>query len=807
MTEDRFPKKTLGDLDWHGLLEHLARRATGEEAAERCRELGFPPEEQAADRREMVGELLACLEADDPPPALPAHRIGDELARIRGDASVSGEALLLVAADLKLFGAVARYLENRRDTCPRTAAAILEPLDKVRVSPISAARLAAEIEGCFEPDGTLSDGASPELGRLRQRASSLRRNLLDAVEEIAEQQRDVLQERTITLRNDRYVLPVRADAHRRFPGIVHGGSGSGATIFVEPESAVELGNQLTIAREEVAREEARVLARLRGAVREELAEVRRACEAVIEADVLAATARLARDLEAAAPGETPAGSLELRRARHPLLVLEGAEAVPSTLELEGGSCLLISGPNAGGKTVTLKTAGLLGLMHCAGMPIPASVESRLGSLRRVLTDIGDDQSIERSLSTFSAHMQNTGAVLRAAGPGCLVLLDELADGTDPAEGAALAEAILVELLEHGATVLATTHSDVLKSRAQDLPGFSNAAMGFDVDAGRPTFELCSGFPGSSDALVTAERYGIPPRVVERARQLLPEGRRELVSAVESLERERRSLELERRELQGLRASLDRTEMHKRQELATLRQRQDRFVDEEARRLHADIRRARDSIREAQRAVRRRKVNVETVERARERVAEVDTRTSPGGDLSAVRQDDLPGEPARGDRLEPGDPVWVPSLRAEGVVEESPRGGRVRVRSDALRLQVDLDGLRALPRRTGAEKRPGRGGGGPTSPRPASEKREAIRTADNTLDLRGKTVDEALAEVDAFLDKALRDDAPAVFLIHGHGTGALRDAVRGYLETSAYAESQRPGEPEEGGDGVTVARLV
>jgi DNA mismatch repair protein MutS2 len=800
--KQRFPAKTLADLEWHRLLEHLASRASSELAAERCRRLPFLEARAARDQLELVREIAVCIEEGDPPPPLPARDVAEALAQIRGEGAVSGEALLELAANLKLYVAVTRYLDNRRDACPRNWSALVAT--QGTPSPISMARLAAEIESSFEPDGTIADSASSELGALRRRVASLRQSLSERIDAIAEDEQDLLQERTVRMRNNRFVLPVRADAHRRLRGIVHGTSKTGATIFVEPEAMVDLGNQLMLAREEVAREEARILIGLRDAVGDMLEEVEQACEAILIAETRIAAARLTRDLEAAVPLDAEPGTFELVAARHPLLLLDGVAVVAGSLSAERGRTILISGPNAGGKTVVLKTVGILGLMLSAGLPVPCAAESRFGIPDGLLTDIGDDQSLELSLSTFSAHMKNIGAALRAAGPGRIVLLDELASGTDPAEGAALAEALLTHLNERGATTLATTHFDVLKTRAQEAPGFVNAAMGFDADQMRPTFEIRFGLPGSSSALSVAERFGIPEEVVSRAVALLPEGVRQLAGAVEALEREKHDLALERQAVVGQRKVLEEATRRQRDELDRLKARQDKFVDDETRELWSAIRRAREKVRDAERTVRRRRADTGAVRKARDRINAIADELAPGGELSKDTPADLPGRPATAEELSPGAAVFVTSVAKEGIVDEPVKGGRALVRCGALRLRVEITELRLLD---------SKGASGPRSKTsgvalPAAEpRREAIRDSNNALDLRGKTVDEALAATDEFLDRALRDGLDAVFLIHGHGTGALRDAVREYLGESSYVSDFRPGDRGEGGDGVTVAWIA
>ena len=801
-------EKALHDLEWGRLLAQLAARATGEDAAALCLSLPFLEEDAAWERLAVVSELVCCFADDDAPPRLPARPVREALARVRGEGSVPPDALRAIAADLGLYAALARYLENRRDRCPRNAALVVPAGAERR--PLSLSRLASEIESAFEPDGTIADTASRELGPLRRRAMAQRQALLVRLDGIAEREADLLQERTITLRNDRFVLPVRADAHRRLRGIVHGTSGTGATVFVEPEEIVGLANDLVLAQEDVVREEARILAALSGAVRDELPEVAAACDAVVDAEVRIAAARLARDLDAAVPARAAGGEAELVAVRHPLLALDGVKVVAATVSVRRGACLLVSGPNAGGKTVLLKSVGLCGLMLAAGLPIPADPRSRCGVPRAVFTDIGDDQSLEHNLSTFSAHMKNIGEILSRARAGSVILLDELCAGTDPFEGAALAEAVLDALIAAGATALATTHFDALKSRAQSKAGYVNGAMGFDVGGSRPTFVLRLGLPGSSSAFAVAARYGIPAPVLDAARRFLPEGVQELASAVAALDKAKRDAEIERLALAEQRTALADEARRHADEIARLRGREEKFIDKEREALWQEIRRARERVRDAETALKRRKVDAAAVKSTREAVNDVAGRLTPAGALGAAPVDALPGAPARPADVVEGARVYVVSLAKEAVVAQALKGNTAYVTMGAARMRVALEDLRHLPGPApkGAKAKPR---ARDVEPPEAEERTEAapgafFRAADNVLDLRGATADEGVERADAFLDRAVRDGADAVCIIHGYGTGALRDAIRRLVEGSRYVERFRPGEREEGGDGVTVAWL-
>ncbi len=791
----RFPEKTLNDLEWSRLCDHWADRCTGEAAAKRCRRAAFFDAKKARAHLALVGELLAALVEGDAPPSLAANPLGDTLSRIEHQGGVSGEALIWVAQNLKLFAAIARYLDNRRDAMPGNAALVVPAEGSAAI--VKLANLAGEIESSFEPDGSVSDRASAELSTLRARVVSLRKHLTARIEKIAEREDDLLQECSIAVRNERFVLPVRADAHRRLSGIVHGASGSGATVFVEPEEVIEVGNDLMLAREAVLREEARVIADLAEAVRDELPAVRSADEIVIDVETRIAAARLSLDLGAAVPQEGEAGEVQLVGARHPLLLLAGVDVVPCAVRFTRGRCLVISGPNAGGKTVVLKTVGLLGLMRAAGLPVPAAPDSIFGAPLAILTDIGDDQSLKENLSTFSAHMTNIARILNQAGPGTIVLLDELSAGTDPGEGAALAEAILDHLCKEGASTLATTHFDTLKTRALGDAAFENASVGFDMRTMRPTFELFQGTPGTSSALAVAERFGAPRSVVAHARSVMSGGSRRLESAIRSLEDERRRLVKERSDLADALRHAEDLERKRQKELARLKQREEKFIDEERESLWREIRMAREKVRDAEQTVKRQRRDADAVNRSRRQINAVAEALSPGGDLAAEPSGDLPGRPAKASDIAEGAAVFVSTFNKKGVVAGPLRGKSLFVTVGSLKTKVGLADLRVMdapakappPQKLGA---------------PALARREdPIQTRENTLDLRGMTSEEAVDAADAFLDRAMKDDFGVAFIIHGHGTGALKSAIRGYVIESAYVADSRPGRRGEGGDGVTV----
>ncbi|MBN2344704.1 MAG: Smr/MutS family protein [Deltaproteobacteria bacterium] len=793
-------KKTLHDLEWPKFLSTMAARCMSEEAAQRCRNLPFLSEDEAWHRINLVNEFIRCIDDDDPPPPLQAEQVQEALIHLASDGEVPREILMAVAVNLKLFVALHRYLENRKDVCPQNAREVLP--EGIELNPLSMARLAAEIESTFEPDGSISENASQELYRLKRRATSLRQNLISAMEQLLEKHADVIREKTVTLRNERYVLPVRTDAHHPIRGIVHGSSSSGATMFIEPTEMVEQGNELTLAREEIVREENRILQALRKLVKQQLTEVQYASRKIIEVECLIATARLCWDIDAAVPIRKTPGTMKLLHCRHPLLVLDGVQVIPNHITVTPGSTLLISGPNAGGKTVVLKTAGILALMLKAGIPISASPDSEVGIPDDVLSDIGDDQSLSSNLSTFSAHMKNIAEILGAAQQGSLVLLDELSAGTDPLEGTALAQALLDRFNYVKAATLATTHFDTLKEYARENDAYISAGMGFDAIAKTPNYTLTSGTTGYSSALSTAGQYGIPKRVIDAAREMLPKEVRKLGAAREALEEEKQQLALERAALKEQRKEAEKAKIKYDDKRRSIAKQEQRFINKEQEALWSSIKSAREVVRDAEKTIKRRRTDAKIVKEQQRKINEIASKLAPGQEFSSDADVALPGRAATVDDIVPQARVHVISMKKDGVVDSPLKGNTAYIKIGAIRMRVAITDMRILMGDSNKKKPTD------TTPRrafhaPPILTSDAVRTSANTLDLRGNRVDEGIRRTDAFLDSALISHTDVVYILTGHGTGQLTSGIREHLERSAYVETFRPGTKDEGGDAVTA----
>jgi DNA mismatch repair protein MutS2 len=458
-------------LEWQALLDRLAEGARSEPGKRRVRALA--PASTVADARRRTARVRAVLSLGEHGVELPVAdfpEIAETLARVAIGAAASSAELLDVLRVLERAAALRDLVREHAERSPELGVLDSDP----RLS-----RLVERLTLCIERDGTVSDGASDELAEARKRAREVRDELKRRLVDLTTRYADVLSGGYYTERDGRYVLPVRSDAHYRVEGIVLGSSGSGGTLFVEPREVTELGNRLRVREAAVAREVSHVLAELSSLLAERAGEVRAAFEACVEADVLAALAHFAVLTRARPIDVSEDDRFEVGAARHPLLALSGIEVVPNDIVLAGGRALVISGPNAGGKTVALKCLGLFAWMARAGIPIPARHESHIGWFSHVLADVGDEQSLVRSLSTFSAHVQHLASILRHAAPHVLVLLDEVAAGTDPEEGAVLAAAVLEELTLRGAAVAVTTHYERLKELAQEHGRLENASVGFD----------------------------------------------------------------------------------------------------------------------------------------------------------------------------------------------------------------------------------------------------------------------------------------------------------------------------------------
>ncbi len=779
----------LEALELDKVLDALAQHAASGVGGERCRSLRPATGQHQVEAR--LATLTEYLRFTDEYPHGPRLDVPDlrpllALAAHEG-AALGGRELAAVLTTLRLAEATRRHLRRAGADAPS-----LQALSTRLVSPPGLERAIAD---AVDDSGHIRDEASPALGEIRSSARTLRDDLEARLGRLlAEAGPEVVAEDYVTLRRDRFVVPLRAAAAHRVQGVIQDRSASGETIFVEPLFAVEPNNRLVLLRKAEESEERRICTALTAEVARHQATLAVTFDTLVECDVLAARAALARLMAACVP-RVGAEEIRLQRARHPLLVLGDRGAVPIDLFLGAEQRgLVISGPNTGGKTVALKTLGLLALMAQCGLAIPVADGSTLPCFTGIYADIGDRQSIEQNLSTFASHMTNLAAITSRAGARSLVLLDEPGVGTDPIEGGALAVALLDFLCQRGMFVAASSHAADVKTFALADAGFEVAAVDIDPASGAPRYELCYRTLGQSLALPMARRLGLPEPVLEAAaRRLSDEAGPEVVRASERLEDTRRAYEAKLVELEAARRALAGREAEHADLVAKLRAKQrtawqdalaeaQRFVRE----LEAEGNRVLDDLR-------RRDENAAAL---REIIASQRARIVAAAQQHATPAATAAPMPAVGDEVE----VVDQGIRGE-LVEIS--GERARIRRGALRFEVPAMALRRIGPAASRHR-------SPRDPRvPGTTVHYAVDTtpAADDLSLLGLRAREAVAALDTFMDRAMRSGQATVRIIHGVGTGALRRAVQEYLADSPYCASFREGTPSEGGVGVTVVALA
>ncbi len=745
-------------------------------------------------------------------------RATSELPEILGLLAVEGRAL----EALRLL-ALAGFLDSVDETrvAIRRAAGSFPLLDAASGGVASFKGETSQTREKIEPSGEIVDGASPELKLVRDRLRKQRTRLRGTLESYlrGKDTAKYLQDQVVTERNGRYVLVIKAEHRSNIPGIVHGASTSGASLYLEPLSTVEINNDIVALEQQELEEIRRILLALTNAFRARAGDLQRTIESATELDVLQAKARYAEAVDGVEPVLSTDGAFELQAARHPLV----KNAVPVTIKIiPPATVLLVTGPNTGGKTVALKTAGLLVLMAQAGLRIPAADGSRLPVFRSLFADIGDEQSIDASLSTFSAHVANIASMDKSLSVPALVLLDEVGSGTDPIEGGALGVAVVDHFRRRGATLIATSHYDALKTYASTTEGVTSAAFGFDADTFAPTYQLLYGSPGRSLALEIAGRLGLNPSVIAAARQNLSAREAQLAEHLAKIDRDMRALEHEQRLASRERETLQATEARMRQREDALHQREETFKRRLTEELETEVRQARHEIDEVIAALKAKTTAIANAPRlvstgdtgaarsdARAAVESIAKRALAGGNdpedasdsaipspQSAIRPSTNSGRPelAEGRDVIVGDRVIVGGLGLEAIVT-GLHDGAADLDVRGKRMRSSIRDLRVV-------------GGAPAAPPQAHvhvelQPREA---GPSDLNVIGCTVDEALSRAERFLDESLLTDQRTVRFIHGYGTGQLKRALAGFLGQHPLVAKFATAPPEQGGGGVTVVEL-
>ena len=776
-------------LELDKILEMVAEECSSQDGAQLAREL--EPVHTAAEAQWLLGETDAAFVAMakyGAPSFYGMKNVTNPLRRAQAGGGLGLRALLDIGATLRTIRGLTQWWGKSGNV---TTA--LSPRFEV-LAPNK--YLEEKIFTCIVNEEEVADNASPALASIRRKIRAASQRVRDQLDKLIHSQahQKHLQESIVTQRGGRYVVPVKAEFRGEVPGLVHDTSASGATVFVEPMSVVEANNEIRVLRSDEQDEIARILLELSGEAGSFADSIIESYHYAVELDLIFAKAQVAYKMKAVVPQVGEDGKIALHAARHPLIAKEKVVPTDITLGVEFDT-LIITGPNTGGKTVALKTIGLLTLMAMCGLMIPAGEGSRVAVFRHILADIGDEQSIEQSLSTFSSHMVNIIHIFEVADNSSLILLDELGAGTDPVEGAALAEAIIQELRGRGVRLACTTHYAELKAYAIQTPGVENGSCEFDVATLRPTYRLLIGVPGKSNAFAITQRLGMDTAIVDRARELVSREGNAFEQVVGRLEEDRRKME---DELEALRASAaqakanaeasqrlkDEAEAQAKKEIDRARQEAAQIVQKTRQRADALV----GELEELRRQ-KNKQLSAEQKARLRSGLKELESSSDP----VHQRRDDNYVLPRP---LVAGDEVLLYDIDKEATVLELPKDGTVLVQAGIIKTRVPLGNVRLLSKRQLKKKNPTR----------TVTKNVSTPETSSSLDLRGQTVEEALMEVDNFLDRASRMHLSQVTIIHGKGTGALRTAVQQHLRRCSQVKSFRLGTYGEGESGVTIADL-
>jgi len=805
-------EKSIKTLELPRILEMLASHAVCDEAKERA--LALLPSDDIDDVKQSMAETSAAVRLiglKGSPPFSGVKDLGASVRRAERGGSLNMVELLQVAALLNAVRRVKAYSDDDSS---------IETVLDYRFSRLAPNKyLEDRITGAILSEEEVADSASPELYDLRRKirlANSKVRETLQRIITSSAYSR-FLQEALITQRSGRYVVPVKSEHKGDFPGLVHDVSSSGATFFVEPMQVVQLNNEIRELASKEEKEIERILAELSAEVADHADNIIDNYKILVELDFIFAKGKLAYAMRAAEPAIRETPGVRFRNARHPLL--ERATAVPITVSLgEDFDTLVVTGPNTGGKTVALKTIGLLTLMAMSGLHIPAEDGSYVSVFTGIYADIGDEQSIEQSLSTFSSHMTNIVAILGEAKEGTLILFDELGAGTDPIEGAALAVSIIEHARTAGAMITATTHYAELKEYALTTSGVENASCEFDVETLKPTYRLLIGIPGKSNAFAISKRLGLPEDIIEHARSRINSENRQFEDVVSTLEKERQAMEAERLQAEKLRREAQDTAARARkfkEDSEKERSRARERANAEARQIIESARAEVDKILEELTELRKRSSEesfASDLNRARSELRRklnaADDKLKPSKPQVKARKPSRP--------IKQGDTVRLLNVGTNAAVLTPPdESGNLTVQAGIMKVTLNISEVELVETDQAGEavkqyaaSLRNRGVMPQSSARSSSGNAEGrVRTASTEVDLRGMATDEALIEMERFIDGAVLSKLNTLTIIHGKGTGALRAAVQQNLRNHPNVKSFRLGRYGEGEAGVTIVELA
>lgn len=787
--------KTLTKLEYHKIIAMLEEQASSFRGRQLCRKLKpMTNLDKINTSQEQTAAAFTRLIKKGRISFSDAAPVEESMKRLEVGAALGSGELLRILKLLQTAGRVKAYgRHDTQDELTDCLDAYFEQLEPLTL-------LANEIERCIISDDEISDDASSTLKHIRRNINNMNDKVHATLTNLVNGSlRTYLQDPIITMRGDRYCLPVKAECRGNVQGMIHDQSSTGSTLFIEPMAVVKLNNDL---KELYAKEQEEIqviLARLSEDTAEYIEEIRTDYRSLTDLDFIFARGRLALEMNGSRPLFNTEGRIYIREGRHPLL--DARKVVPITISLgKDFTLLIVTGPNTGGKTVSLKTVGLLTLMGQAGLHIPAGDHSELAVFHQVYADIGDEQSIEQSLSTFSSHMTNIVSFLQDVDENSLVLFDELGAGTDPTEGAALATAILSYLHKRGIRAMATTHYSELKVYALSTPGVENACCEFDVESLKPTYRLLIGIPGKSNAFAISSKLGIPDYIIEDAKKRLTEQDVSFEDMMTDLETSKRTIEKEREEIAAYKREIEALKMQTRQKQDKLDEQRERILREANEKANAILRDAKDVADETIKNFRKfgkENISAADMEKERERLRKKIKDTSAASTIKAQK----PKKAYKPSDFKLGESVKVLSMNLTGTISSKPDSrGNVTVQMGILRSQVNISDLEIIedvnPYSPKAMKRTSKG----------KIKMSKSLSVSPEINLLGKTVDEAVSELDKYLDDALLSHLNSVRVVHGKGTGALRKGIHEYLRRQKHVKSYRLAEYGEGDAGVTIVEL-
>lgn len=790
-------QKALETLEYRKIIAQLKREMGSAASAKLADELTpLTSEKIIKEELRSTTEAVDLIVRKGPLPTGGLYDIREALLLAKKGGSLTMRQLLEVQNVLGISSEVVAFMHD--DALPELKY-IGEMVDLI----VEFTALEKEISRCILTEDEMADNASPKLKDIRRSIHQQNQAIKNKLSRIitSSSNKTYLQDAIVTMRDGRYVIPVKQEYRSFFPGMVHDQSKGGATLFIEPQGVVELNNKLRELEVEEQLEIARILAELSSRVAEHYREIRSNLELLTKLDFIMAKGKLSCKMHASEPKIDADGELRLISARHPLI--EYKKAVPVDIRIGGDyRTLIITGPNTGGKTVSLKTAGLLVMMAQSGLHIPASHASTLPIFGEVFADIGDEQSIEQSLSTFSSHMKNIVSIIDKASYDSLVLVDELGAGTDPTEGAALAIAILERFYDSGALTMATTHYNELKKYALATSGVENAAMEFDVETLTPTYRLLIGVPGKSNAFEISKKLGLSESVIERASEHIKHGDMEFENVISSIEDDKRKAAADRLDAESMRAEIEeRLKKLEEKEKAISEKRAD-IIAEAKREARELLRETKSVVKDVQKDLRRLQksgahtnLNTGALEKSRRKINEAEDLVSE----KVVKQ--VNSEPVSADTLKIGDRVKLLTIGQNGTILSLPdEKGNLMINIGALKIKARLQDLMLI--NEGKDRKPQ----AKSSSKYGSLLRSKSSSVSASINVRGKNLDDALADVEKYLDDVYMAGLDMVSIIHGRGGGILKDGIRQMLKRKKYVDSYGAASYNDGGEGVTIVRM-